>query len=123
MLWWRWLLIGLMIAGGVLVVLYALHRLFLWMEGRGWLYYRKKRGSGGGASGVLTTMQQFVEPQVQHVIQMQEESKEHEQLEEGQPSQVDEPITPGPDTTNPKGRTDGPEDQSHGRPAGQARGS
>ena len=28
-------------------VLYGLHRLSSWMEDRGWIYYRKKRGSSG----------------------------------------------------------------------------
>lgn len=27
---------------------YGLHRLSLWMEARGWIYYRKKHGSSGG---------------------------------------------------------------------------
>jgi len=41
-----------------------------------------------------TTMQQFVEPQVQHVIEMKEHAKEHDRQDEGQPSQVDEPAKP-----------------------------
>jgi len=104
---WHWLYYGL-IAAGVLLALYAVDRLFLWMEERGWVYYRKRRGSGGASSGLLTTMQQFVEPQVQHVIEMKERAKEHDRQEEGQPSQVDEPKKQGPDGANPKGRTDGP---------------
>jgi hypothetical protein len=96
---WQWLLYGL-IGAGVLLALYTLDRLFLWMENRGWVYYRKTRGSGGGASGVLTTTQQFVEPQVQNVIEMREQSKEHNQRDEGQPSQVDEPTVPRPCVAN-----------------------
>lgn len=37
------------IAGGA-VALFVLDRLFLWMEARGWIYWRriKRKGSGGG---------------------------------------------------------------------------
>ena len=32
----------------VAVVFFLLHRLALWAEGRGWIYYRNKRGSALG---------------------------------------------------------------------------
>jgi hypothetical protein len=87
----RWLLYGL-IGIGIVLMLFALDRLLLWMEKRGWLYYRTKHGSGGAASGVLTSMQQFVEPQVQHVIEMKEEAKQQVRRDQGQPGQVDDPV-------------------------------
>jgi hypothetical protein len=59
-------------AAGAAGALFGMDRLFLWMERRGWIYWRRKRGSGGCAR-VLTGVQEFVEPQVQHVIQDQEE--------------------------------------------------
>jgi hypothetical protein len=51
---------------GVGAAVYGLDRLGLWLEDRGWLYYRSKRPESGPAS-VLVAMQQFVEPGVQHV--------------------------------------------------------
>ncbi len=35
---------------GILVALFALDRLMLWMEARGWIYWRKvkRKGAGGG---------------------------------------------------------------------------
>jgi hypothetical protein len=38
--------------GGLVAVaaLYGLHRLGLWAERRGWIYYRKKHGSDGALS-------------------------------------------------------------------------
>ena len=44
--------IAIWIIGGA-VALFALDRLFLWMEAKGWLYYRKKK-SKSGAGDVLT---------------------------------------------------------------------
>ena len=57
-------------------VLFALDRLALWMEGRGWIYWRKRKpsdGGGGGMSGLLTEFQQLVEPEVRHAIEAREQ--------------------------------------------------
>jgi hypothetical protein len=47
--------------------LYALHRLALWMEDRGYLYYLHKKPRHGAASSFVA-LQQFIEPKVEHVI-------------------------------------------------------
>src|SRR5262249_8623654 len=57
---WSWLLWGLVAIGAVAVV-YGLHRLGLWLEERGWLYYRNKRPSSSPMSAFVA-MQQFIEP-------------------------------------------------------------
>jgi hypothetical protein len=49
--------------------LYALHRLALLLEENGHLYYLHKKPKGGGAS-CFVALQQALEPQVQHVIQV-----------------------------------------------------
>ena len=55
----------------------ALDRVALWMERRGWIYWRKtKRDAAGPAAGLLTGFQQLVEPQVQHRMQVMEERNE-----------------------------------------------
>ncbi len=87
----RWLLY-VFISIGIVLMLFAFDRLLLWMEKRGWVYYRTKRGSGGAASGVLTSMQQFVEPQIRHVIELKEEAKEQVRRDQGQGDQVDDPV-------------------------------
>lgn len=61
MLWIGWTVGGL--AG-----LYGLHRLALWLEARGHLYYLHKR-SRGSAVGAFVAMQRIIEPQSQHVEQ------------------------------------------------------
>ena len=62
----------------VAVALLALDRLALWMESRGWIYWRRRRPERGGATaGLLTEFQKIVEPEVRHVI----EAKEGRRLE------------------------------------------
>jgi hypothetical protein len=56
------------IAGGVLA-LYALHRLGLWMEERGYIYYWRKKPTGS-AAGAFVALQKIIEPQAQHVIEV-----------------------------------------------------
>ena len=68
----------LAILAAVAIGLVALDRLMLWMERRGWVFWRKRKrpdGGGGGLAGVLTEFQALVEPQVRHVIEDREERK------------------------------------------------
>lgn len=59
------------LAALALVALYALHRLALWAESRGWIYYRKKRGSSGTLSSAALEIQTLVEPAKRHVLEQQ----------------------------------------------------
>jgi len=54
------LLWGLIIVCGP-VALYGFHRLCLWLENRGWLYYMYKKPSSSPAS-CFVAMQQVLEP-------------------------------------------------------------
>jgi hypothetical protein len=51
---------------GIPATLYSLHRLALWLEERGHLYYLHKKSSGS-AAGAFVAMQRAIEPQSQHV--------------------------------------------------------
>jgi hypothetical protein len=73
---WHILLI-ILAALAVLPALYGVHRLCLWLEQRGWLYYRNRRPSSSPAS-CLVALHQFLEPPVQHV----QEVKEHKDTEQ-----------------------------------------
>jgi hypothetical protein len=59
MLWVGWIIGG--VAGP-----YGLHRLALWLEERGHLYYLHKKPSGSSA-GAFVALQRAIEPQSQHV--------------------------------------------------------
>ena len=61
-------LIGL----GVLTVLgvfFGLHRIAVWAERRGWIYYRTKRGSSGALGNALLAAQAILEPSTKHVLE------------------------------------------------------
>lgn len=61
--------------------LYTLHRLALWMERRGWIFYKHTRASSGAASAALGNAMQelnaFAEPQARYAIE--ERQSEHKQ--------------------------------------------
>jgi len=52
---------------GVVPALWLLDRLGLWLEERGWLYYRRKKPTSSPLSS-LVALHQFIEPSVEHVI-------------------------------------------------------
>jgi len=56
-------------ATGGLGAIYALHRLGLWSEERGYIYYLNKKPRSG-AAGSFVAFQQIIEPRMQHVIQV-----------------------------------------------------
>ena len=62
-------------AFAVLAALYALHRLALRLEEKGLLYYWRKRTQSGWGSSVLVPLQEFVQPQVRHVIEVHEQRR------------------------------------------------
>lgn len=75
--------------GGIAVIavaaLYGLHRLFLWMEDRGWVYYWRKRGSGN-AGNILMPVQAIYQPEVHYVLEERVRNRtEAEQDETGDP--------------------------------------
>jgi hypothetical protein len=62
---WRWLL-WFAVPGGLGAALFGFDRLCLWLEDRGWLYYRRKKPSSSPLSALIA-FQQYVEPGVKHV--------------------------------------------------------
>ncbi len=83
---------------GALVALYGLHRLALWAEGRGWIYYRKRRGTSGALGNAALEIHALLEPSKRYVL---EERRRDDAEEEGS----GDPPEPGAN-----------------RPAGEARG-
>lgn len=57
----------------ILAVLAALDRLALWLERRGWLYYRHRRPTSGPRTAMLA-LQSILEPDKQHVVESQRQS-------------------------------------------------
>jgi hypothetical protein len=61
----RYALIALAVLGGLL----CLHRIAVWAERRGWIYYRTKHGSSGALGNAFLEVQAIVEPSARHVLE------------------------------------------------------
>ena len=68
---------ALLVLAGVASV-YCLHRLALWAERRGWIYYRKKHGSSGTLSTAVLEVQSLFDPSKRYVL----EEKKRDQVED-----------------------------------------
>lgn len=55
-------------------VLFLIDRLGVWAERHGWIYWRKPRPKTVGRA-VLGALQEFVEPEVRHVIEAREQDR------------------------------------------------
>src|SRR5438876_9656660 len=58
------------------IVVFLVDRLLLWMERKGWIYYRMLEPRiKGGVRGVMGTFQEIVQPEIRHVREEQEQRK------------------------------------------------
>ena len=60
---------AVLILVGTAAVLWGLHLFLTYAEGRGWIYYRKKRGSYGGL-GVTSNFLNMYDPSRRHLQQV-----------------------------------------------------
>jgi hypothetical protein len=67
---------------GLPAALYGLHRLALWLEARGHLYYLHRKPTGS-AAGAFVALQRAIEPQARHVEQVNHEYHRVEEDEAG----------------------------------------
>ena len=76
----RWVLVAI----GTALVLWGLDRMCLWLESRGWLYYRRVKPSSSSLGTALLELQSILEPSRQHVIEARLE-EDDEQADSGAP--------------------------------------
>lgn len=82
---------------GSVVVIFLVHVVALWMEGKGWIYYRHKRASSSALGNAFLEVQTLVDPGKRLVLEAKRE--EHtEEAESGEP-----PDTEGRDVTKATG--------------------
>lgn len=74
--------------------LLALDRLLRWMEHRGWIYYRLRKPSSGGALNALAEFQAMLQPNAQQVVIARQERRD-ERDDDGGPDK-DKPRPPPP---------------------------
>lgn len=86
---WQWT--GFVAATlGVAVGLYGLHRLCLWLETRGLMYYLHKKPESGSASCFLS-LQGLIEPRHNHVLEVREQRRSADERDaEGAAPEPDE---------------------------------
>ena len=65
---------GALVLSGVAVLLWGLHRFLTYAEGRGWIYYRKKRGSYGGLHSTTNFLNMY-DPSRKHLQEVVRESE------------------------------------------------
>ena len=78
--WVGWLL-------AAVVALWLLDRVLLWMESRGWIYWRRKQPSASSLGTAVLEVQSLLEPAKQHVVQVKREQRK-EQAESGEPPEA-----------------------------------
>jgi len=87
---WTALWIILIVVGGG-AALYGLHHLCLWLERRGWLYYKHKRGRSSGLS-CFVAIEKVLEPPTKHVHQVQQEKRQSAEEAPGQDEGDSPPV-------------------------------
>jgi hypothetical protein len=71
-----WRVVPWAVAGIVVpFALYGLHRLCLWLEARGHLYYLTRQPEGGSPLGSLAELQKALHPTTKHVMHVREEKR------------------------------------------------
>jgi len=71
----------------VAVALFALDRLALWMESRGWLYYRRRKPSSSTLGNAFLQVQSLLEPDKKALLEVRQD----EQLEDDESGDPPEP--------------------------------
>ena len=79
----RWLIL---VAGAVLILL-GLDRVALWMEGRGWLYYRRVKPTSNNLGNAFLELQSLLEPGKRHIIEAKLEEHD-ERADSGDPPEA-----------------------------------
>jgi hypothetical protein len=101
--WW-YVPVGVVLVVAGLGALYGLHRVCLWLEARGLLYYWHKRPSSSAAA-CFVPWQEMLEPGTRHVHHLKEEKRHHSEEDgggQGQPRQAQgDGTTDSPGTTSP----------------------
>ncbi len=76
-----------LVAAALLV--YLLHRLALWLESRGWLYYINRKPPRPSLGNAFLELGMMIEPETKHLLEIRREEKS-ELAESGDPPSPDE---------------------------------
>jgi len=68
-------------------LLYVLHRVALWAEGQGWVYYLNRKPSNSALGNAFLEIQSMIEPDKRHVVEARKEEAIEED-EQGDPPEA-----------------------------------
>jgi hypothetical protein len=71
------------VVAALIAVGWGFHRLCIYLEDRGYLYYRKRPTGGGGIGNVLQDIDRLARPSIEYVIRVQEEAQEDDRADVG----------------------------------------
>ena len=77
------------LVAGVCVILYLMHRLALWLESRGWLYYLNSKPSPSSAGNAMLELQSLAEPLKKHILEIKREEQVEEEESGDPPEKTD----------------------------------
>jgi len=66
------------------LALLALDRVGLWMERRGWIYYRRRKPASSALGNAFLEVQALLEPEKRTLLELRQEEP-HEEDESGEP--------------------------------------
>ena len=75
----KWLILAAAVAG-----LYGLHRLALWAEQKGWIFYIKRKPSPASLGTAFLEIQQLAQPEKRHIAEARA-NKKAQQEDQGGP--------------------------------------
>jgi hypothetical protein len=69
-----------LLVGGAVIMLaaVALDRLLLWMESRGWIYWRRNRPARGASTYHMLELHSTFDPGIQHILEVTVKEEEDE---------------------------------------------
>jgi hypothetical protein len=94
-------------AAAAILILLGLDRVGLWMEDRGWLYYRRVKPSSTNLGSAFLELQSLLEPSKKHVLESRLEERD-EETDSGDPP---EPGQRAAVKRNPRRASAPPDDQ------------
>ncbi len=56
----------------IFLVLYFFNKLCLWLERKGWIYYRHKKPQGGIMGNALLELQAFLNPSARYAVEVKQ---------------------------------------------------
>jgi len=77
------------------VTLFVLDRLALWAEGRGWLYYRRRRPSSSAVGNAFLEVQSLLEPSKREIVDVRREAHVEAAIPGEPPPDEDDPESTG----------------------------